>query len=179
MATVLLLGFGAWRYVTTGSQWLWLCIQLPSAMPTMVAVALGMKTEKKKETLRRIVVTEGWVAIPVLTALALAMAACIVLNTRAPSLHGVQFPCNFLVGLLQTAARDIRKRLWPMQQHPSESRESLVSRGAMEAQELENLPLEQNSNFATQGRVGGKGATHRAAQHLKCLRLHKRESIPS
>ncbi|TQW01680.1 AT-hook-containing transcription factor domain-containing protein [Cordyceps javanica] len=129
--------------------------------------------KKKEETLRRIVVTEGWIAIPVLAAIALAMVACIVPNTRTPSLHGMQFHCNFLLGLLQTAARDIRRKLWPMQQRPSESRESLVSRGAIEAQELKNLQPKQESNVGTD-----RDVWKARGQQTGMLAQRRRPSLP-
>lgn len=123
---------------------------MPSATPSLVAVALGIKIEtNKKQTLRRIAVTEGWVLIPVLIAVALAVTACIVPNIRAPPLHGIQFPCQFLLGLLQTVGRDIRLNLFPIQQRPSESRENLVSGEETEAQELENLGPKKHLTFDT------------------------------
>ena len=117
-------------------------------MPLIVAAALAIKT-KNKIYLRRLAVTEGWTIIPILIAVALAVAACLVPNMQAHPLHGVQFPCNFLLGLLQTVGRDIRRNFWPMKQRPSESRENLVPREGAEAQEPENLELNDRSNFDT------------------------------
>lgn len=122
-------------------------------MPSIMAFALGIKLKlKKKQTLCRLLWVEGWVAVPNLIAIALAVAACIVPNTRVPALHGVQFPCQFSLGLLQTVARVIRKELFPTQQHPGESRENLVERTA--AQELENLGPKTQSHFDTDQEVG-------------------------
>ncbi|TQV90218.1 hypothetical protein IF1G_11110 [Cordyceps javanica] len=112
VSALVLLGVGAWRYATTGSQWLWYVNMILGAMPASVSAALGSKlVGRREQTLRRLIVSEGWVVIPAFLATGLAVAACIVSNTQTPELHSIQFSVQFLLGLSPTAVRDIRREL--------------------------------------------------------------------
>lgn len=164
VSTLPLLGVGAWRYATTGSQWLWLSVQIPSVAPALVAVAMAMEVEEKKmrtKALRRIAVTECWVSIPVLIAIALAVAACIVPKLREPALHGVQFPCHYLLSQLQIAVRKIRRRLYPYKQRSSESSENLFTRDRTEGQVLELESQMQSNSDADRDVAESKGGRKR------------------
>lgn len=155
LSTLLLLGVGLWQYVTIGSQWLWIFIEIPSTMPTLVTIALSSELgTDRKRTLGRIGVTEGWVALPVLSAITLAAAAIMIPNKQAPDLHDIQFFVHHLLGLLPTVGRKIRRVLFPTQQRPSESREGLFPSERTDAQELQILPRQTRSDFDTDRDVG-------------------------
>ncbi|EJP61131.1 uncharacterized protein BBA_09936 [Beauveria bassiana ARSEF 2860] len=83
------------------SQWCWVSILVMSMVPALTAYSIASAIndeDLRRDTLRKVRRTMAWLAVPVLTGLALTLPCCVLSAEQVPPLHKLQFSTHGTLG---------------------------------------------------------------------------------